>query len=97
MAEAIADVIRAKRFELVDAEGIVRAALVIHEDGTAGVDLSDASGQVRASLTLAADGVPRLNLLGRTGGVRAALGFGTDWRTQLVLSDKNAQVIWSAP
>ena len=97
MAEAIADVIRARRIELVDAQGIVRAALAVHADGTAGVDLSDAEGRVHASLTLDAGGVPRLNLLGKTGEVRAALGFGPDWRTQLVLSDSNAQVIWSAP
>jgi len=97
MVEAMAEIVRAKRFELVDAEGIVRAALAIHEDGTAGIDLSDTKGQVRASLTLTTEGVPRLNLFGKTGTVRAALGFGYDWRTQLVLSDSNAQVIWSAP
>ncbi len=97
MSEAVVEVIRVKRIELVDSEGTVRAALAVHEDGTAGLDLSDEGGQVRASLTLAAAGVPRLNLLGRDGGVQASLGFGTDWRTQLVLTDRHAQVIWSTP
>lgn len=97
MTEPVAEVVRGKRFELVDGEGRVRAALVLHEDGTPGLDLWDDNGNVRATLVLSREGIPRLNLLGKTGEVRAALGFGTDWRVGLVLSDPHGQVLWSAP
>jgi hypothetical protein len=97
MIEAAAEVVRASRFELVDSEGHVRAALTLDGDGNPGLSFSDAQGNVRASLVLGQEGIPCLNLMGKAGTVRASLGFGSDWRVQLVLSDANSQVIWSAP
>ena len=49
MTEPVAGVVRGKRFELVDGEGRVRAALVLHEDGTPGLDLWDDNGNVCAT------------------------------------------------
>ncbi len=43
--------IAAKRFELVDDTGRLRAALAIDEDGSAGLFVRDTEGRVRASLT----------------------------------------------
>ena len=97
MVEAAAEVVRASRFELVDSDGNVRAALTLDAEGNSGLSLSDEEGNVRASLVLGPEGIPRLNLMGKTGAVRASLGFGSDWRVQLVLSDANSQVIWTAP
>jgi len=97
MIEAASEVVRANRFELVDSEGKVRAALTLDGEGNPGLSLSDGDGNVRASLVLGREGIPRLNLLGKTGVVRASLGFGSDWKVQLVLTDANSQVIWSAP
>jgi hypothetical protein len=97
MIEAAAEVVRASRFELVDSDGNVRAALTVDGEGNSGLSLSDEEGNVRASLVLNREGIPRLNLMGKSGTVRASLGFGSDWRVQLVLSDANSQVIWSAP
>lgn len=45
------DVVRATRFEMVDAEGRVRAELAIDKDGSAGMFLKDGGGGIRASLT----------------------------------------------
>ena len=97
MAEPPAEVVRARRFELVDSEGKVRAALAVDEEGVPGLALSDGDGNVRAALILGREGIPRLNLLSKTGTVRASLGFGSDWKVQLVLTDANLQAIWSAP
>ena len=97
MGEAAAEVIRAKRFELVDSEGNVRATLQLDEAGAPGLALFDEEGRARAALVLGGEGIPRLNLLGKTGVVRASLGFGSDWKVQRVLTDANSQVIWFAP
>lgn len=95
MAEAAAAV-RAQRFELVDAEGNVRARLALQEDGTPGLCLCDAKGKMRAGLLLNREGVPQLCVWAESGALRATLGFGTEWKTELVLTDRNQQVIWSA-
>ena len=43
--------IRAQRFELVDAQGNVRAEIAIDDDGAAGFFVRDDTGVLRASLT----------------------------------------------
>ncbi len=45
------DVVRARRVELVDDEGRVRAELAIDADGSAGLFVHDVDGRVRASVT----------------------------------------------
>lgn len=44
------DVVRARRFELVDEKGNVRAVLGVDDDGTAGLALADANGRLLAEL-----------------------------------------------
>ena len=44
------EVVAAERFELVDAEGRVRAEVAIDEDGSAGFFVRDEDGRVRATL-----------------------------------------------
>jgi hypothetical protein len=96
VAEPVPEVVKAKRFELVDSEGKVRAALALHEDGSPGLCLCDEEGRVRATLLLDRHGLPRLSVLSTAGHVNAALAFGAEWKTELVLTDTNEQVIWSA-
>lgn len=64
-----ASVFRAKRVEVPDSSGAVRASVGTSTDGSPFVVLSDRDGRVRATLALAADGSPRLALaddLGKT-------------------------------
>jgi hypothetical protein len=96
MGEPVAEVIRAQRFELVDAEGRVRGALSLDEEGNPRVCLCDKEGQVRAGLRLDSDGMPHLAALSASGSTTAELGFGTSWRAGLVLRDYTGQVLWSA-
>jgi hypothetical protein len=96
MAEQVAEVIRAKRFELVDSDGSVRATLALHEGGTPGLGLFDNDGHERATLSLDQEGAPRLTLWSKAGNVFGSLEFGTEWRLGLVLTDRNRQVVWSA-
>ncbi len=96
-AEQTAQVLRAERFELVDASGAVRAALALDEEGNPGLILLDSQGVQRASLSLMPDGSPRITLYGKTGLRRASLGFGTEWKVGLILADRHQQVLWSAP
>ena len=44
------EVVAAERFELIDAEGRVRAEMAIDEDGSAGFFVRDDEGRLRATL-----------------------------------------------
>ena len=96
MTEPVAEVVRAKRFELVDSEGKVCATLALDEDGCPGLHLCDREGHERAELALDMDGALHLTMRTKSGGVFGILGFGTDWRLGLQLFDGNRQVIWAA-
>lgn len=96
MSEPVAEVMRARRIELVDAEGNVRGALDLDESGNPRVCLCDKEGHVRAGLRLDSDGMPHLCSLAASGSTTADLGFGTSWRAGLVLRDYTGQVLWSA-
>ena len=61
------EVIGAQKFELVDAEGRVRAALEVKDDGTAQLELCDEKGRPRAAVGLETDGTPALVLAGVLG------------------------------
>ncbi len=96
MSEPVADVVRAKRFELVDSGGTVRATLAFEQDGNPAVSLCDREGNVRAELCITSQGVPELRMRTESGGVRAAVGFGTSWTPGFVLTDRDGVVLWSA-
>lgn len=59
---AVADVLRARRFELVDAAENKRATLFLGENAAPGLHLWDAAGKVRASLASTEGGAPALLL-----------------------------------
>jgi len=96
MTEPVADVVRAKRFELVDSEGKVCATLALREDEMPGLSLYDREGQERATFAIDTGGALHLAMRTKTGGVLCSLRFGSDWRPGLQLVDGNYQVIWSA-
>ena len=96
MTEPVADVVRAKRFELVDSEGKVCATLALGEDGCPGLGLCDQEGRERATFSLDRGGALYVTMRTKSGGLLGILGFGTDWRLGLQLLDSHRQVIWAA-
>ena len=78
-SSAGAEVVRAKRFELVDSKGQAYAVLAFQpnlalETMGPGLALHDAGGRIRALLSLNAGGNPSLRLWDEGGGMRAVLG-----------------------
>jgi hypothetical protein len=75
-----AEVVRAKRLEIVDDEGKVRAVLGTDEQGVVSLSIFDASGRLRASLN--AEENPEkasgLGVFDTNGKLRAAVGMGND-------------------
>ena len=66
---AVQDVVRAKKFQVVDDQGKKRAALGLSDDGGPALLLYDADGKKRAGLFLASDGSPSLSLYRKGGTV----------------------------
>jgi len=66
-AVPVAEVVRARRFELVDADGKERAVLRIAAEGTPMLVLWDNNGKVSAGLGLGPDGSPNLALVDANG------------------------------
>src|SRR5260221_7588522 len=67
----VADNVRARRFELVDARGEVRAVLGTQGDnGAPGFLVSDRAGRPRVALHVSPDDAPALALLDATGAPR---------------------------
>ena len=96
MTEAVADVVRARRFEIVDSEGNVCATLGQSEEKMPELSLYDGEGHERATFTIDRAGALHVTMRTKTGGVFASLGFGSEWRPGLQLIDGHHQVIWSA-
>ncbi len=85
---AIPNVIKAHKFELVDANGKPRAALAVSKYG-AGLGLNDVTGTTRAILSVGASG-SRLDLSDAIGKTRVALGV--DDGPGLALYDANEKI-----
>ena len=92
----VADIIRARSFELVDKDGKLRAGLGLSDYGGPSLFLYDKNGKNRAGLGLA-DGVPILMIRDKDGKTRAGLGLSDDGGPRLELYDKDEKVIWTAP
>lgn len=86
-ADAVPDVVRAKRFELVDDTGKMRALLAMHPDGSPGLWLLDTAGKARGGLFVATDGRPTLSLYDAAGEPLAMLGVLPDGSWGLWLVD----------
>src|SRR5690349_5849957 len=78
-AGPVLDAVRAKRFELVDDEGLVRAVLGTQPgNGAPGFLISDASGRARLALHVSAEGAPAVDLLDAGGAPRVHVAVGPE-------------------
>ena len=82
------EVIRAQRFDLVDAEGRVRGRLSIASSSGPALLLYDQEGGVRARVWLSLDGSPTLNLYDTDGRGGVSAFPGTDGNPGVCLRDK---------
>ena len=90
--QAPARVVRAERFEMVDARGAVRALLAVQEDDATVLKLqrTDTAGP-GAVVTVHPDDRVDLGLLDRTGRIRAGLGLTVEGLPVWVLVDSAGQ------
>ena len=93
----VPEVIRAQRFELVDAEGKVCAVLSVSADGSTGLAMMDEGGKQVVGLGTGPDGGTGLALMDENGKQVVGLGTGADGGTGLALMDGQGKVVWSAP
>jgi hypothetical protein len=93
----VADNVRARRFELVDARGEVRAVLGTQADnGAPGFLVSDRAGRPRLALHVSPDDAPAFDLLDATGAPRVHVALGDDGAPVLTLfgaTEKPAQAL----
>ncbi len=87
----VADVVRAKGFELVDDKGVVRGRLGFHKDGGSELRLFDAAGKVRARLGIHKDSDPLLTLVDGEDHNRVSLIY--DSNPHIVLHQKGGKPI----
>lgn len=90
--EGVQQVVRAERFELVDANGTVRAALGSDSAGRPGLWQYDQNGTTRALLCLGDSGQPGLRLYDQNGTTRASLRLGDSGQPGLGLLDQNESI-----
>jgi len=92
-AVPVQEVVRAKRFELVDAKGAVRGVISMGEDARSpGVAFLDAKGKRRAELTTKSDGSSLLALHDKSGWVRLTLTQLTEGTAFLTLHDEENRI-----
>lgn len=84
------EVVRAHRFEVVDARGRVRATLGMHPDGSPSLWLFDEEGESRVEIDLLG-GCPNLTLRDESGEGRAALSLGAGGSPDLALYDDKGE------
>jgi hypothetical protein len=84
-------VVRAQKFEVVDAQGRVRATLGLLPDGSPSLELTDEQGKTRAQLSLYSDGSPYLGLQDAKLKTRAELSLDSGGRPSLALSDEQGK------
>jgi hypothetical protein len=82
----VAESVRAKRFELVNDKGEVRAVLGTQaENGAPGFLVSDSAGRPRIALHVSADDAPAFDLLDATGAPRVHVALAADGAPLLTL------------
>jgi len=93
------NIVRAQRFELVNAKGKVRAELALLPGpySGAGLTLWDDTGEVRVLLRAHASGAAHLTLCGEKGQVRAVLSAPTGGAGGLTLRDATGRSIGGGP
>jgi hypothetical protein len=83
--------IRARKFELVDEHGKVRAAIEIHR-GLTGIVLVGLDGKHRVGLWLNADGQPSVGLRDSGGRMAFMMALGHNEARMLTMADKEGHV-----
>jgi len=95
-AVPVQEVVRARRFEVVDSTGKGRATFGVLPSGDIGVMLMGKSGVTRAALRVQTDGDTALSVWDEDGKVRLGLGVVAE-APSLVLFDREGKVMWQAP
>ena len=90
-------VLRAERFEVVDAQGALRMRLGVEQSGAANVVVYDPSGRLRLAVGLADDGQPVMGFWDPAGQPRLGAGFDPAGGPSLVIRGDQGQVVWQAP
>jgi hypothetical protein len=85
-------VLRAERFEVVDAAGIVRAQLGQNSEGMTGLSIFDLQGNTRVAMQQRADGLGLFSIQSAKGEVLAKLGTAPDDRSVLWLFGPNGEM-----
>lgn len=80
MADSVHEVIAAKRFVLLDADGKIRAQLGVLADGGAGLAVYDSDRSPRACLTVGGDGRVSFDLYDKADRPPEAVGVGGELR-----------------
>ena len=88
------EIVRANRFELVDAKGKVRSILAMTPDDEPRLALADRAGKIQAMLSIEPvpgdlDGVPTLRLFDKAGKMRTDIKLNRDGDPLIVLRNKN--------
>lgn len=91
------EVVRARKFVLVDEEDQPRGLWNVFADGSTGLALAGEDDKPGGVWAVLADGSSALNLFDKNGRVGAKLAVGTDGSTALTLADKDGKIIFRAP
>lgn len=81
------DVLRARAFEITDAQGNVRIGLTVTPEGIAEIALSESNGRGRMWLTVRPDGIPSVTLADSMGKGRIWFTAYPDRSSGMILSD----------
>jgi len=87
MQPAAADVVRARRFEVVDAAGKARGLFGLESRGTSGLYLYDAAEKPRMGMSFSPSGEAGLILMDSAGSLRVVLSLLTDGTPGLRVRD----------
>jgi hypothetical protein len=82
------EVVRARRFELVDSNGGLHAVLTLSQYSTPELRMADRDGRVRATLRVRGDNVPVLAMADEAGQERALLFLHGNGSPELCLRDQ---------
>ena len=94
----VAEVVRARRFEVVDAAGKVRAVLSLLPDGAPALWLNDAAGKRDlAMLYVTSEGRSGLRFDDAARKLRASMSLDVDGSPSMELRDESGKVMWRAP
>jgi hypothetical protein len=92
------EVVRAQRFELVDADGRPMAVLDSAKDSRAVFLLLDEDGERRIRLAVTEKSGPALEMVDSNGKYRLGLGLGKNGRPSIEFLDETGETVtWSAP